>query len=187
MPRCLRRGAQFLTEANFPEEKVRYDFWMLDFWRGRDIRLWAFSLISMAFAVFLLIYCVPGLNFEGSGSYSYLSNYYRAIMQTFGFILAAMFSFSIWYLGKNEKPRRNKRRRKEFINKIMSFILLCILIIMLSVIGTVVGFMPPSNLYNEVNSFPLALSIITMESTFLLTYPALSCLYEFVYLVVDYK
>jgi len=164
----------YFIESNFPQEDSKQQFW-----KGKDRRLWFFSSIGMSFLAILLV-CY----FHDTGPKTSTIDYYRSGIQVFGFILAAVISFSVWYLGRKSNVSsdanngKELRLRKEFKNKADNFFMLCISIIILSIVGLMFN-VPILKFNEEVNSIPIALSLFSFESTLLLTIPTFVCLYAF--------
>lgn len=152
------------------------------FSRQPDFGLWLMTTASMTVIMVLLIIFIPNTDIfnsslsEQSDRYNYIFWYYSMITQMFGSILAIVVAFTTWYL--NEK-NLYQWQRDGYKHKIKNFIILYTSIILLSVVGLVVGTIPPiDNLFGTLSTIPDAVSILTLELTLLLIAPAFACLYE---------
>lgn len=149
---------------------------------GPDHKLWIVSTFSMFFIMLMMILCIPKvdlfINPESniSDKYNYIFWYYSMMPQTFGAILAVVVAFTGWYLADKTME---KGKKDKFKKKIKNFMILYMSIIILSVIGLVNSTIPPfDNLFVIITNWPNAISIITLQCTFLLIIPAFACLYE---------
>lgn len=152
-------------------------FWKLLRWGQPDFKLYIWSTLGMAIIMVLIILLLPRADIFAADSLdklSYISGYYNMLTQTFGSILGIIVAVTTGFFqirkNNNEEPPADI---------IKNFIFLYMSLIVLSILGFMIGTVPPMEQTLHLVNRPLdRLAIMILESTLLLIIPAFACLYE---------